>query len=232
MDEKIILQVHGLVKQYPEKRAVDSISFKLKMGEFLVLLGENGSGKSTLINILAGVDLNYSGNAKVFGVLPSNLHAKKKRGVVFQEHKLDSYLSGKEHLLAHGFFYKMPKKEIEEASAKLLKFVHLEDYADKPIKTYSAGMIRRLEIARALLHNPTILLLDEPTSDLDSGIKKKIWQYLKELKKDLNLSVLLATHDLKEAAELSDRIIVLENGKKKLELSKKQINEKMLSEII
>ena len=227
-----LLRVEDVHKSYDDLRVLRGITFQMDRGEIKVIIGPSGTGKSTLLNILSGVDLGYTGGAKVFGRPPSDLSVKKMRGIVFQEHKMDGYLSGREHLLAHGSFYKIPKKEIEAASTKLLGFMDLKDCANRPVKTYSSGMIRRLEIARALLHKPKVLLLDEPTSDLDVNIKKKIWQHLKELKAGFNLSVLLATHDLKEAAELGDRVIILENGAKKAELSKNQVNEKRLTEMI
>ena len=228
----VVLKAEGLCRQFGDKKAVDNVSFSLKEGEFLVLLGKNGSGKTTALNIFAGVDKPTSGQAEIMGVKPFNQSAKKIRGVVFQEHVLEGFYTGRETLLIHGILYGVEKKELEKQAHELLGFMEINDYADKLVKTYSLGMRRRLDISRALIHKPKLLLLDEPTINLDPSIKLKIWDYIAELKRKFNLSVLLVTQDIDEAVKMADRVIVFKDGKILPVLSKKEINKAGLEKLL
>ena len=226
------LTVRNLTKKYGNVEAVSDISFTVRPHEIFALIGPNGSGKTTALNIFAGVDKPTSGQAEIMGVKPFNQSAKKIRGVVFQEHVLEGFYTGRETLLIHGILYGVEKKELEKQAHELLGFMEINDYADKLVKTYSLGMRRRLDISRALIHKPKLLLLDEPTINLDPSIKLKIWDYIAELKRKFNLSVLLVTQDIDEAVKMADRVIVFKDGKILSVLSKKEINKAGLEKLL
>lgn len=219
------LVIKDLSRVFNGRTALSNVSFELNEGEFLAILGRNGAGKSTLINILADILQPSSGSIELFEKSVSDIEAKKLRGVVFQEHKLEGLFTGKEILVIHGLYYGLSKKQSEDEAEKILSFMELLEYANKRITTYSVGMKRRLEVGRALLHKPRLLLLDEPTSDLDIEIREKIWALLRKMKNEFKLSILLSTHDLTEAKELADRVIVLENGNIVKEVKKQNISK-------
>lgn len=204
------IEVKNLTKDYEGKRVLDGLSFRLKEGECLAIVGENGSGKSTLINSLADILKPSGGEMLFFGKKYNLPESKRLRGIVFQENRFDGLFSGKEVLEFQGMFYGLGRQKIEENSRVLLRLVDLVDASKKQVLTYSAGMKKRLEIAKALMGEPKILLLDEPTSELDANIKQKIRDYIKQAKDRFRLTVLLATHDLMEALKISNRIIVLD----------------------
>jgi len=209
------ISVENLTKVFNGLRAVDGISFEVKEGELFGLLGPNGAGKTTTLNILATLIKPTSGKAFVFGfdVLKEKDKVRKSIGMVFQEPALDNYLTGRENLEFHGMMYGLSRREAKERVKEALKIVELEDFADKLVQTYSGGMKRRLEIARALVHQPKILFLDEPTLGLDAQTRRKIWEYIRKLNKEKGVTIILTTHYMEEADFLADRVAIIDFGK-------------------
>ena len=164
-----VVEINGLTKKFGDVLAVNNISFKVEKGEIFGFLGPNGAGKTTTLNILVTLMKPTKGTAKVAGydVVKSPSKVREKIGVVFQDITLDRELTGKENLWIHGKVYKMDSVRLKKRMEELLAFTELEKWADVQVKKYSGGMMRRLEIARALVHNPEILFLDEPTLGLD-----------------------------------------------------------------
>jgi len=217
MSEKII-DVRNLTKIYDDGKvlAVDDISIDIKKGEIFALLGPNGAGKTTTISMLATLLDPTEGEATVnnYDVKKEPDKVRKSIGVVFQEPSLDSEMKGWENLELHAILYGMPKKERQAKIREVLKLVDLEDKADTFVKNYSGGMKRRLEIARGLLHEPTVLFLDEPTLGLDPQTRRKIWDKIIQLNKGgLNITILITTHYMEEADVLADRICIMDHGK-------------------
>jgi len=207
--------VENLVKVFNGLRAVDGISFEVKEGELFGLLGPNGAGKTTTLNMLATLIKPTSGKAFVcgFDVLKERDKVRKSIGMVFQEPALDSYLTGRENLEFHGMMYGLSRKKAKERTKEALKIVELEEFSDKLVQTYSGGMKRRLEIARALIHQPKVLFLDEPTLGLDAQTRRRIWEYIKKLNKERGVTIILTTHYMEEADFLSDRVAIIDFGK-------------------
>ena len=207
--------VENLVKVFNSLRAVDGISFEVKEGELFGLLGPNGAGKTTTLNMLATLIRPTSGNAVVsgFDVFRERNKVRKSIGMVFQEPALDNYLTGRENLEFHGMMYGLKRKETKERVKEALKIVELEEFANKLVQTYSGGMKRRLEIARALVHQPKVLFLDEPTLGLDAQTRRKIWEYIKKLNKEKGVTIILTTHYMEEADFLADRVAIIDFGK-------------------
>jgi ABC-2 type transport system ATP-binding protein len=213
-----IIEVQSLTKIYEQGNvlAVDDISFNMKKGEIFALLGPNGAGKTTTISILATLLSSTNGKAFVnnYNVKKEPDKVRKSIGIVFQEPSLDSEMKGWENLELHAILYGMPKKERQAKIKEVLKLVDLEDKADTFVKNYSGGMKRRLEIARGLIHEPTVLFLDEPTLGLDPQTRRKIWDKIKELNEgDLKITILITTHYMEEADFLADRICIMDHGK-------------------
>jgi ABC-2 type transport system ATP-binding protein len=209
------ISVENLTKVFNELRAVDGISFEVKEGELFGLLGPNGAGKTTTLNMLATLIRPTSGKAFVFGfdVLKERNKVRKLIGMVFQEPALDNYLTGRENLEFHGMMYGLSRREAKERVKEALKIVELEEFSDKLVLTYSGGMKRRLEIARALVHQPKILFLDEPTLGLDAQTRRRIWDYIKKLNKERGVTIILTTHYMEEADFLAERVAIIDYGK-------------------
>jgi len=209
------IQVEKLKKEFNGLIAVNEITFEVKEGELFGLLGPNGAGKTTTLNMLATLIKPTSGQALVagFDVLKERDRVRKSIGMVFQEPALDNYLTGRENLEFHGMMYGLSRKEAKEKVREVLKIVELEEFADKLVQTYSGGMKRRLEIARALVHQPKILFLDEPTLGLDAQTRRKIWEYIKKLNKEKGVTIILTTHYMEEADFLAHRVAIIDYGK-------------------
>jgi ABC-2 type transport system ATP-binding protein len=208
------IDVKNLVKKFGGFTAVNDISFSVKEGEIFGLLGPNGAGKTTTISIITTILRHTSGSVKIYGedVEKDMDGVRNKIGIVFQDPALDDELTGRENLDFHARLYgvKEGKKDIIN---KVLKLVELESRANDPVKTYSGGMKRRLEIARGFIHKPKILFLDEPTLGLDPQTRRNIWDYIVKLNKEENLTIILTTHYLEEADLLCDRIAIIDHGK-------------------
>jgi ABC-2 type transport system ATP-binding protein len=213
-----LIEVKNLTKIYEDGDvlAVDDISFNIKKGEIFALLGPNGAGKTTTISILATLLSSTKGQAFVnnYDVNKDSDEVRKSIGIVFQEPSLDGEMKGWENLELHAILYGMPKKARQAKIQEVLKLVDLEDRADTFVKNFSGGMKRRLEIARGLIHEPTVLFLDEPTLGLDPQTRRKIWDKIKELNKgNSKITILITTHYMEEADELADRICIMDHGK-------------------
>ncbi len=210
-----VIEIRNLTKKFGDVLAIDNVSFEVEKGEIFGFLGPNGAGKTTTLNILVTVMKPTSGMAKVAGydVVKYPLKVRERIGVVFQDITLDRELTGRENLWVHGKVYKMQTNELKKRIDELLKFIELEKWVDIQVKRYSGGMMRRLEIARALIHNPEILFLDEPTLGLDPQTRVHVWDYIKKLKEEHEITVFLTTHYMDEAEKLCDRVAIIDHGK-------------------
>jgi|YelNatPaOPRAMG01_1025707.scaffolds.fasta_scaffold41282_2 ABC-2 type transport system ATP-binding protein len=215
MAEQPTIEVADLTKRFGNFTAVDSISFHVDRREIFGLLGPNGAGKTTTIRCLLTLIKPTSGSIKVSGInaLKNPQQVRQLCGYVPQEVSVDGDLTGYENLLLYAKLYGIPrtlrKGRIEEA----LKFMGLADRANSLVKTYSGGMMRRLEIAQVLVNQPRVLFLDEPSIGLDPAAKRMIWDYIVRLRDGLDATILLTTHDMLEADELCDRIAIMNLGK-------------------
>jgi ABC-2 type transport system ATP-binding protein len=207
--------VENLVKRFKDVVAVNGVSFKIVKGEIFSLLGPNGAGKTTTIHIIATILKPTSGRVLVFGhdVVREADTVRKKIGIVFQEPSLDNQLTAYDNLYVHGRLYGLKGRELEERIYELLEFVDLKEYANKQVRYFSGGMKRRLELARGLMSNPEMLILDEPTIGLDPQSRAKIWDYIRELRRKYNVTILMTTHYMDEAEELADRIAIMDHGR-------------------
>ncbi|HEV2513854.1 MAG TPA: ABC transporter ATP-binding protein [Devosia sp.] len=210
----IAISVDALSARYGVNTVLDNVSLEIARGSSFALLGPNGAGKTTLLNILSTLRKPDGGSARVAGadVVRQQGEARRSLGVVFQDSSLDDRLTAWENLEFHGLVYGMPSRQRKERSAAVLALVELEDWRDEIVRSFSGGMRRRLEIARALLHEPKILFLDEPTAGLDAQTRVRIWRYLDELRRDRDLTVLTTTHYIEEV-EGADTICIIDHGK-------------------
>ena len=197
-----------------EVKALDGIAFEVPRGEFFGLLGPNGAGKTTTIGILTTRVLPTGGVAQIEGidVARDPVSVKRRIGVVPQVNNLDRSLTAKEILLFHAEYFGVPKHEREESAQRLLERFELADRADEKINGFSGGMVQRLKIGRALMHDPAILFLDEPTTGLDPQSRRAMWDLLTELNQK-GLTILLTTHYMEEADQLCRRIAIIDHGK-------------------
>jgi ABC-2 type transport system ATP-binding protein len=207
------IQTHDLGKTYAGgKRALDGVSLTVPRGQIFGLLGPNGAGKSTLINILAGTVRKSEGRASIWGfdITDHPRNAKASIGIVPQEIVFDPFFTPLETLENQAGFYSVPKAE--RRSMELLRAVHLEDKANAYARTLSGGMKRRLLVAKAMVHAPPIIVLDEPTAGVDIELRQQLWDYVRELNRG-GVTVVLTTHYLEEAEELCDRIAIINHGR-------------------
>jgi|HubBroStandDraft_1064217.scaffolds.fasta_scaffold23721_4 ABC-2 type transport system ATP-binding protein len=206
----------NLVKVYNGKiRAVDGVSFSVKEGELFGFLGPNGAGKTTTVQMLTANLRPTGGQGRTAGLDVSEKPGEVKRriGLVFQESTADGDLTGRENLQLQAALYSVPTAEARQRIDSLLARMQISDSADRPVKTYSGGMRRRLELAVGIVHSPKILFLDEPTLGLDPQGRAGFWRYIQELRKELGLTVFLTTHYLDEADNLCDRLAIIDHGK-------------------
>ncbi len=210
-----IIEVKDLYKEYPGgTKAVQGVSFEVQRGEFFGFLGPNGAGKSTTMNMLVNLVKKTSGSIKIdgFSIDTDADEIYKRVGFAMQEVGLDETATAREMLQLHGRLYHMKPAEIEEQIKSLLKLVELEKVADRYASTYSGGMRRRFDLALSLIHKPSVLFLDEPTTGLDPHARQLIWSHLRELNKQ-GMTIFLTTHFMEEAEELCDRIAIMDGGK-------------------
>ncbi|MBO8175581.1 MAG: ATP-binding cassette domain-containing protein [Thermococcus sp.] len=205
----------NLVKKYGDLTAVRGVSFKVKKGEIFAFLGPNGAGKTTTIHMLVTLLKPTSGKATVAGhdVVKEPDKVRKKIGIVFQDPSLDRELTAYENMYIHGKIYGLSGDKLKKRIMEMLKFVELEEFKDRQVKFFSGGMQRRLEIARALIHEPEVLFLDEPTIGLDPQTRAHIWEYIKRMKEEHEMTIFLTTHYMDEAEQLADRIAIIDHGK-------------------
>ena len=210
------LQVEGLTKVYSSRiRAVDSISFKVESGEIFGLLGPNGAGKTTTIKMISTISRPTSGSILVFGV-DAKKHPDRVReliGYIPQSVSVDGDLTGYENLLIFSKLSHVSKKERDARIMFALEYMGLKERANELVKHYSGGMMRRLEVAQALVNRPKLLILDEPSIGLDPASKTQMWDYLRKMNKEFGTTILLTTHDMAEADLLCHRIAIMNAGK-------------------
>ena len=209
------IEVENLVKRFGDFIAVDGLSFTVEHGEVFGLLGPNGAGKSTLIRMLTTLVPPTSGTARVngFDVVRSQNEVRQSIGVIPQAMTSDLDLSAIENMSIFAKLYGIPREKRLRTIKTLLKDVDLEQWGDKPVKMFSGGMRRRLEIARGLVHEPKIFFLDEPTTGLDPVSRVAVWEMLVRLKAERDLTILVTTHYMDEADKLCDRIAIVDRGK-------------------
>jgi lipooligosaccharide transport system ATP-binding protein len=209
-----VIVAEDLVKQFGTFTAVDHIGFSVKEGELFGFLGPNGAGKTTTMKMIQCVSPKTSGTLEVFG-MDVNTHQreiKRLLGIVPQETNLDPDFSVYENLVTYSRYFDIPRETASATAEELLDFVQLRDKRNTPIEKLSGGMKRRLILARALVNNPRLLILDEPTIGLDPQARHLIWEKLKSLQAQGN-TIVLTTHYMEEAARLCDRIVIMDNGK-------------------
>ncbi|MGX7013112.1 ABC transporter ATP-binding protein [Vagococcus silagei] len=214
-----ILEVKNLVKKFVKANgdihtAVNDISFYLEEGEIFSFLGPNGAGKSTTINMITTQLSITSGEILIDGesIVNNPIAARQKIGVVAQHNNLDRGLSAFENLVYHGKYFGMTQSAAESKAHELLRDFGLADWKDDYVKSFSGGMAQRLKIARAIMHEPKLLFLDEPTTGLDPAYRKILWQHVLRLNKENNTTVFLTTHYMEEPERFSDRIAVYNTG--------------------
>ena len=208
------IRLDAVSKRYGRTLALDGVSLEVRHKKLFALLGPNGAGKTTLMYILCTLLRPDAGKAFVAGVdvMRQPLQARRRLGIVFQEPSLDDRLSVHENLDLHGLVFGVPRKLRRQRIEELLALVELTDWADKTVRTLSSGMKRRLEIARALIHDSEILLLDEPTVGLDAQTRDRIWHYIRRLQSERAITVLVTTHYIEEV-ENCDQVCVIDHGK-------------------
>ena len=208
------VEVHDLVVRYREFLAVDRVSFEVRRGEVFGLLGPNGAGKTTIIRVLTGLLHPASGGARAFGfdVARDTMRVRQLTGYVPQQLSIDAGLSGWENVWLFARLFDVPRRERSERIEEALDVVGLLEASRRLAGTYSGGMIRRLELAQALVNRPQLLILDEPTIGLDPLARASVWERVEVLRHELGMSVLLTTHYMDEADELCHRIAVMHRG--------------------
>jgi len=208
------IRIEEVSKRYGRTLALDAIGFEVGARELFALLGPNGAGKTTLMHILCTILRPDSGRALIGGddVLRDPLAARRRLGIVFQEPSLDDRLTVHENLDLHGLVFSVPRALRRRRIEEMLALVELTEWVDRPVRTLSTGMKRRLEIARALIHDSEILLLDEPTVGLDAQTRGRIWQHIHALRAARDLTVLVTTHYIDEV-EGCDRVCIVDHGK-------------------
>jgi ABC-2 type transport system ATP-binding protein len=210
-----MIRVRQLVKKFGDFVAVDNVSFDVAKGEIFAFLGPNGAGKTTTIKMLTTLMTPTSGSLEIDGLHPSQKQSevRKRFGIVFQDPSLDQDLTAWENMDLHGVLYHVPRKVRRERAETLLKLFELWDRKDRPVKQFSGGMKRRLEIARGFLHTPKILFLDEPTLGLDPHSRNQLWTHVKNLNQSEGVTVFLTTHYMDEADRVAQRIAVIDHGR-------------------
>lgn len=208
-----MIKIEGLTKKYGEKEVVKDLNLHIQEKEIFALLGPNGAGKTTTIRMLTTLARPSRGTALIagFDISKQTLEVKKNIGVVPQQLNIERELSAWENLELHGMLYKMEKQVRRERIKELLEYVGLTDRANDKVGKFSGGMTRRLMIARALMHKPKVLFLDEPTVGLDPQTRRKIWDLIKVMRLE-GMTVLLTTHYIEEAESLCDRVGIIDYG--------------------
>lgn len=212
-ESRTAIRVTELTKTYGSIEAVRGISFEVGEGEVFAFLGPNGAGKSTTIKMLCTLARPTAGTATVagFDVSRESRSVRRRIGLVFQDETLDSQLTAEENLRFHAVLYRVPREEVDARIERVLKLVDLADRRRSLVSTLSGGMARRLEIARALLHTPQVMFLDEPTVGLDPQTRARMWADVRRIRDEENVTIFLTTHYMDEA-EYADRIAIIDHG--------------------
>jgi ABC-2 type transport system ATP-binding protein len=207
------IQVDNLVRDFDDFRAVNTISFEVHESEILGFLGPNGAGKTTTINMLCTLLRPTGGSAQVngFDVSKQQAEVRSSIGLIFQDPSLDEELTAHENMRFHAMLYDVSREDFKRRSEELIEMVDLSDKLGDQVRTYSGGMKRRLEIARGLLHRPRVLFLDEPTLGLDPQTRRHIWDYLRKLREQREVTMFMTTHYMDEA-ENCNRIAIIDHG--------------------
>jgi ABC-2 type transport system ATP-binding protein len=207
------IEVNGLEKSFDEVEAVRGVSFEVAAGEVFGFLGPNGAGKTTTINMLCTLVKPTGGSALVAGhdVVRERDEVRRNIGLVFQDPTLDGYLTAKQNIELHAELYGIESALVPERTRQVLEMVGLWERKDTPVRTFSGGMRRRLEIARGFMHSPRVLFLDEPTIGLDPQTRSSIWRYIRQLKEAEEITIFMTTHYMDEA-EFCDRIAIMDRG--------------------
>jgi len=222
-----LIRARGLVKRFGELAAVDSVDFDLQRGEAFGFLGLNGAGKTSTMRMIGCVSPVTDGTLSVFGLDPARdgVEIRGRLGVVPQEDSLDMELTVRENIIVYGRYFGLPRSVLRKRADELLEFVELTDRAKDRVEPLSGGMKRRLTIARSLVNDPEVLLLDEPTTGLDPQARHVVWDRLYRLKRQ-GVTLLLTTHYMDEAEQLCDRLVVMDKGKIVAEGSPRELIER------
>jgi lipooligosaccharide transport system ATP-binding protein len=222
-----LIQARGLVKRFGELAAVNSVDFDLKRGEAFGFLGPNGAGKTSTMRMIGCVSPVTEGTLNVFGLDPASdgVEIRGRLGVVPQEDSLDLELTVRENIIVYGRYFGLPRSVLRKRADELLEFVELTDRAKDKVEPLSGGMKRRLTIARSLVNDPELLLLDEPTTGLDPQARHVVWDRLFRLKQR-GVTLVLTTHYMDEAEQLCDRLVVMDTGRIVAEGSPRQLIER------
>jgi len=212
--ESAVIRIEHLGHRYDQRQALDDVSFEVRAAEIFGLLGPNGSGKTTLFRVLSTLMLPTAGHAAIMGhdAAREPNQVRREIGVVFQAASVDAKLTAAENLRHQGHLYGLSGKALTHRIAEMLGRVGLSDRADDRVETLSGGQQRRVELAKGLMHHPSVLLLDEPSTGLDPGARRDLWLYLKTLRDEERVTVVVTTH-LMEEAEHCDRLAILNEGK-------------------
>ena len=210
----IAIEIGGLTKSYDNVKALNGVNIKIKAGEFFGLLGPNGAGKTTTINILTGLVFRDQGFTKVFGkdTVTDFRYTRSKIGIAAQEFSVDWFFPIEKLLYFQAGYYGINKKEAAPTINSLLNRLGLEKKRNSRLRQLSGGMKRRFQIAKALVHNPDIIILDEPTAGVDVELRRDLWQYLRDLHSE-GKTILLTTHYIEEAELLCENVAIIDNGK-------------------
>ncbi|MBR4245202.1 MAG: ABC transporter ATP-binding protein [Candidatus Methanomethylophilaceae archaeon] len=209
-----VIEINNLVKKYGDKTAVDGISFSVHDGELFGFLGPNGAGKTTTVRCISTLTNITSGQVLVNGVdiVKDQTHAKQYIGVIQQQISLDKDLTIRENMISHAMYHGMGKKERDERISELTEYFGLGEYLDKPVDSLSGGWKKRAAIVCAMLHQPKVLFLDEPTTGLDINARRLLWDVVKRLNAT-GTTIVLTTHYIEEAQVLCDRVGIIDRGK-------------------
>jgi ABC-2 type transport system ATP-binding protein len=210
-----IIEVNNLTKKFGRLTAVNYISFTVNQGEIFAFVGPNGAGKSTTIKMLITLLKPTYGKANVsgFDIITQSSKVRHAIGYVPQMISVDGTLTAYENLMLMAKIYDIPRHVRKERIKEVLNFLNLENYTDSLVRTFSGGMVRKMEIGQAMLHRPPVLFLDEPTTGLDPVARQSVWQHLIELRKTFGTTIFFSTHYMEEADDVSDRVAIMDSGK-------------------
>ena len=215
VSESLAVEAVAVSKRFKDVVAVDSVSFEVRTGEVFGLLGPNGAGKTTTIRVLVTLLPPDSGRARIFGLdaVTQTMAVRRLIGYVPQQLSADGALTGWENVMLFARLYDLPRRNRKAAVAESLELMGLADARDRLVSTYSGGMVRRLELAQALINRPRLLVLDEPTIGLDPIARTEVWERVLGLRREAGTSILLTTHYMEEADQLCDRVALMHQGR-------------------